>query len=139
SRRASLPEGDAIKRVLYSLSGSLALSASLNAQLSLSAPILKYEIVIANVRTIDPETRLDAVRSIGIQGDRIVAVSEQALAGTRVIDGRNLVAAPGFIDLHSHAYGYETATYQAMDGVTTRLELEIGVYPVKPWYDKKAN
>ncbi len=105
---------------------------------SLSAPVGKYDIVIANVRTIDPETRLDAVRNIGVLGDRIIAVSEQPLQGRRVIDGRELVAAPGFIDLHSHAYGYETSTYQAMDGVTTRLELEIGVYPVKRWYEKKA-
>lgn len=117
---------------------ALSLSLSLGAKTAFSAPVDKYDIVIANVRAIDPETNLDAVRNIGIQGDRIVAVSVQPLQGKRVIDGRDLVAAPGFIDLHSHAYGYETATYQAMDGVTTRLELEIGVYPVKRWYDKKA-
>ena len=120
------------------MSASLALSVSVSAQPSFSAPLGKYDIVIANVRTIDPETHLDAVRNIGVQGDRIATVSEQPLQGTRVIDGHDLVAAPGFVDLHSHAYGYETSTYQAMDGVTTRLELEIGVYPVKRWYDKKA-
>ena len=47
--------------------------------------------------------------------------------------------APGFIDLHSHAYGLDTARYQAMDGVTTRLELEVGVYPVRSWYAKKLD
>ena len=97
-----------------------------------------YDLVIANVRAIDPQSGLDAVRSIGIVGDRIAAVSTESLRGKRTIEGHDLVAAPGFIDLHSHAYGYETATYQAMDGVTTRLELEIGVYPVKSWYEKKA-
>lgn len=97
-----------------------------------------YDVVVRNVRAIDPESGLDAIRNIGISGDQIAAVSDQALRGRRVVDGRGLVAAPGFIDLHSHAYGYETATYQAMDGVTTRLELEIGVYPVKAWYHKKA-
>jgi dihydroorotase len=116
----------------------LACAASLCARPSFGASIEKYDIVIANVRAIDPQTRLDAIRNIGVQGDRIVAVSEQPLQGTRVIDGHGLVAAPGFIDLHSHAYGYDTSTYQAMDGVTTRLELEIGVYPVKRWYAKKA-
>lgn len=110
----------------------------MNARPSFCASVEKYDIVIANVRAIDPQTHLDAVRNIGVQGDRIVAVSEPPLQGIRVIDGHGLVAAPGFIDLHSHAYGYETSTYQAMDGVTTRLELEIGVYPVKRWYDKKA-
>ncbi len=97
-----------------------------------------YDIVIEGARAIDPETGLDAVRNIGIAGQRIGAVSTQPLRGKKSIDARGLVASPGFIDLHSHAYGYETATYQAMDGVTTRLELEIGVYPVKAWYTKKA-
>lgn len=101
-------------------------------------PGVAYDVVVNDVRAIDPETGLDAVRSIGISGDRITAISTEALRGKRTLDGRGLVAAPGFIDLHSHAYGYETATYQAMDGVTTRLELELGVYPVKTWYDRKA-
>jgi len=101
-------------------------------------PGVVYDVVVNDVRAIDPETGLDAVRSIGISDDRIAAISTEALRGNRTLDGRGLVAAPGFIDLHSHAYGYETATYQAMDGVTTRLELELGVYPVKTWYDRKA-
>jgi dihydroorotase len=97
-----------------------------------------YDIVILHARAIDPETGLDAIRNIGIIGDKVTAVSTGLLSGKQTIEAQGLVASPGFIDLHSHAYGYETATYQAMDGVTTRLELEIGVYPVKPWYDKKA-
>ena len=97
-----------------------------------------YDVVFANARAMDPETGLDDIRSIGIRGDRIAAISASALNGRKVIDARGLVAAPGFIDLHSHAYGYETSTYQAMDGVTTRLELELGVFPVKAWYGKKA-
>jgi hypothetical protein len=99
---------------------------------------ITYDIVFENVRAIDPETNLDAVRNIGIVGDTIRAVSVEPLHGKTTIDGRGLVATPGFIDLHSHAYGYETATYQAMDGVTTRLELELGVYPVRAWYDRKS-
>lgn len=120
----------------------LASFATIGTSASAAAPSSEsttlYDVVIADVRSIDPETSLDAVRSIGISDGRIAAVSTGSLRGRRVIDGRKLVAAPGFIDLHSHAYGYETATYQAMDGVTTRLELEIGVYPVKSWYEKKA-
>jgi hypothetical protein len=97
-----------------------------------------YDIVLESVRAIDPESNLDAVRNIGVIGDTIRAVSVEPLQGKKTVDGRGLVAAPGFIDLHSHSYSYETATYQAMDGVTTRLELELGVYPVKAWYDRKA-
>jgi hypothetical protein len=117
------------------LSGALAISLTVHAAPGRDAP---YDVVITQVRAIDPETQLDAIRTIGIRGNKIAAVTEGALPGRRTIDGKGLVAAPGFIDLHSHAYGYETSTYQAMDGVTTRLELEIGVYPVKSWYDKKA-
>jgi hypothetical protein len=97
-----------------------------------------FDIVFTNARAIDPETGLDGIRNIGIVGSRITAVSTEPLKGKMTIDARGLVASPGFIDLHSHAYGYETATYQAMDGVTTRLELEVGVFPVKRWYDKKV-
>jgi Amidohydrolase family len=97
-----------------------------------------YDVVISNARAIDPASQLDARRNIGILANRIAAITIEPLRGKRMIDGQGLVAAPGFVDLHSHAYGYETSTYQAMDGVTTRLELEIGVFPVKPWYDKKA-
>jgi Amidohydrolase family len=97
-----------------------------------------YDVVFASARAIDPETNLDGIRNIGISGGKIAAVSTQPLHGRRTIDARGLVAASGFIDLHSHAYGYETSTYQAMDGVTTRLELELGVYPVRGWYAKKA-
>jgi hypothetical protein len=126
------------------LAGALALGGMLGLQplagtaiaSSVSGP--KYDIVILHARAIDPETGLDAVRNIGITGDKVAAIATEPLSGRQTIDGKGLVASPGFIDLHSHAYGYETATYQAMDGVTTRLELEVGVYPVKPWYDKKA-
>lgn len=105
-----------------------------------SAPMAApaYDVVIAGARAIDPETGLDGIRNVGITADRITAVCAEVLKGKRTVDGHGLVVSPGFIDLHSHAYGYETATYQAMDGVTTRLELELGVYPVKRWYDKKA-
>lgn len=97
-----------------------------------------YDLVFRNVRAMDPETGLDATRDIGVQGGRIAAISQEPLHGRVDIDGRGLVAAPGFIDLHSHAVTERSATFQAMDGVTTRLELELGVYPVKAWYDKKA-
>lgn len=96
-----------------------------------------YDIVYIGARTIDPETALDAIRNIGIDGDRIAAVSDAPLKGRRTIDAHGLVAAPGFIDLHAHGTNQETAGYQAKDGVTTRLELEIGAWPVSGWYQAK--
>lgn len=96
-----------------------------------------HDIVYVGARAIDPETGLDAKRNIAVDGDRIAAVSETPLKGRRVIDARSLVAAPGFIDIHSHATTHEAARYQAKDGVTTRLELEIGTWPISAWYDAK--
>ncbi len=96
-----------------------------------------HDIVYLGARTIDPETGLDAIRNIAVDGDRIVAVTEATLKGRRIIDARGLVAAPGFIDLHSHATSQETAGFEVKDGVTTRLELEIGTYPVGAWYDAR--
>ena len=40
----------------------------------------------------------------------------------------------GFIDLHSHGQDAENYAYKARDGVTTALELEVGVNPVASWY-----
>ena len=97
-----------------------------------------YDIVIANGRVMDPESGLDAVRSIGINGGRIAAISPLPLQGRQTIDARGLVVAPGFIDLHSHGQDDENYRYKARDGVTTALELEVGVSPVAEWYAARA-
>ena len=69
---------------------------------ALSAQSGSYDIVIRNGRVIDPESGLDAVRSVGIRDGRIAAISVGTLQGRQVIDARGLVVAPGFIDLHAH-------------------------------------
>jgi hypothetical protein len=97
----------------------------------------RYEIVFHNARVLDPETNLDAILDVGIVNNKIMAISTEVLTGSLEIDASGLVLAPGFIDLHSHSEGYETAAYQVMDGRTTRLELESGVYPVDSWYESK--
>jgi len=99
----------------------------------------RYDVVIHGGRVVDPETSLEAVRDVGIRGNQIVAISERALTGTRVIEASGLVVAPGFIDLHQHdqtAAGYRL---KAMDGVTTALELEIGAPDVRKFLDQRRN
>lgn len=93
-----------------------------------------YDLVIANGRVIDPESGLDAVRNVGIRDGRIAAVTNTPLSAPEMIDARGLVVSPGFIDLHSHAQDPVGASFQVRDGVTTALELELGVYPVSAWY-----
>jgi len=93
-----------------------------------------FDLVIANGRVIDPASGLDAPRSVGVRAGKIAAVSATALRGRETLDARGLVVAPGFIDLHSHGQTPENYRFKARDGVTTALEMEVGVSPVAPWY-----
>jgi len=93
-----------------------------------------YDVVLRGGRVMDPESGLDAVRNVGINGQKIAAISTQQLRGRLEIDARGLVVAPGFIDLHQHSHNPEAYRLKAMDGVTTALELEVGVSPVSEWY-----
>jgi dihydroorotase len=100
--------------------------------LPLALAAQNYDIVMSGGRVMDPESGLDAVRYIGI--NRNTAISTSPLHGKIEIDANGLVVAPGFIDLHSHGQTPEAYRYKAMDGVTTALELEVGVSPVSEWY-----
>ncbi len=62
----------------------------------------QYDIVLQRGRVLDPESGLDAVRTVAITGKKIVEISARPLAGKVEIDAAGLVIAPGFIDLHSH-------------------------------------
>jgi len=93
-----------------------------------------YDIVLQRGRVMDPESGLDALRSVGITAKRIAAVSAGPLRGKMEVDASGLVIAPGFIDLHQHSQTAEAYGFKAMDGVTTALELEVGVSPVSEWY-----
>jgi N-acyl-D-aspartate/D-glutamate deacylase len=97
-----------------------------------------YDIVLQNGRVMDPESGLDAVRSVGVNGNKIAAVSARPLRGKLEVDAKSLVIAPGFIDLHQHSQTPEAYGFKAMDGVTTALELEVGVWPVSEWYAARA-
>jgi N-acyl-D-aspartate/D-glutamate deacylase len=93
-----------------------------------------YDLVIANGRVMDPESGLEGVRNIGIRGGKIVAVSEVPLTANATIDAKGLIVAPGFIDLHEHGQEPRNYQFQAHDGVTTSLELEVGTDDVAKWY-----
>src|SRR5262245_46216150 len=68
-------------------------------------------------------------RAVVVEGDSIVAVEDAARyrvpAGARIIDAKGLVAAPGFIDTHSHADSglleHPGAETQVRQGITTAL------------------
>lgn len=98
-----------------------------------------YDVVIHGGRVLDPETGLDAVRNVGINGSTIAAISQADLAGKQTIDATGLVVSPGFIDLHEHGQLAADYRLRAFDGVTSALEMEIGVPDVKTYLDERAN
>jgi N-acyl-D-aspartate/D-glutamate deacylase len=102
------------------------------ALLLFSAPLFaqSYDLVLAGGRVIDPETGVDAVRNVGIANGKIARISSEPLEGRRTVSAKGLVVAPGFIDLHQHGQDVESQRLKAQDGVTTALELEIGVSDV---------
>ncbi|GAA4957189.1 amidohydrolase family protein [Yinghuangia aomiensis] len=48
------------------------------------------------------------------------------------------MVAPGFIDMHSHSHTIAGHRLQALDGVTTALDLEVGLSPVASAYREAA-
>ena len=97
---------------------------------------MMYDLVIKGGRVIDPETKLDEIRNVGINGEKIAIVTKDEIQGKETIDAKGHVVAPGFIDTHNHNCAIPFGEKLALrDGVTTPLELEGGVYPVKEWYD----
>jgi N-acyl-D-aspartate/D-glutamate deacylase len=87
----------------------------------------QYDLVLEGGRVMDPETGLDAVRNVGIREGKIARISAESLSGRRVVPAKGLVVAPGFIDLHQHGQEMASQRVKALDGVTTALEMEIGV------------
>ena len=120
------------------LAGVLALGCSGGELPPVEAALENLDVVIVGGRVIDPESGLDAVRHVGLQDGAIVALSETPLEGNTTIDATGLVVAPGFIDLHAHGQDPASSRYQAMDGVTTALELEIGAFPIDRWYARRG-
>ena len=102
-------------------------------------PNNNFDIVIINGRVIDPETKLDAIRNIGVKDGRIVSITSESIKGNEVIDAENMVVAPGFIDLHVHGRDNKEQEYQVHDGVTTALELEWGIEFLDQWYTSREN
>lgn len=92
------------------------------------------DLVLTGARVIDPESGLDAVRAVGITDGTIVSVGGTAPPAQKTWDVTGAVLAPGFIDLHSHAQTLTGLRLQALDGVTTALELEGGVLPIAGSY-----
>ena len=106
--------------------------------ISATAMAETYDVVINNGRVIDPETSFDGVRNVGIKNGQIVIITENPIKGKKSIEAKGHVVAPGFIDLHAHGQNLGDYRMQAMQGVTTMLELESGVLPINDWYEAQS-
>jgi N-acyl-D-aspartate/D-glutamate deacylase len=97
----------------------------------------QYDLVIEGGRVMDPESGLDATRNVGVSNGKIARISAEPLTGKRVVSAKGLVVAPGFIDLHQHGQDNDSGRVKAFDGVTTALEMEIGVADVAGFLKQK--
>ena len=98
---------------------------------------MAHDLVIKGGRVIDPESGLEAIRNLGVTAGRIDVITDADLSGDETIDASGMVVAPGFIDLHSHGQDHENYVVQALDGVTTALELEVGAGDIDAWYEER--
>ena len=97
-----------------------------------------WDLVLRGGRVIDPATGLDAVRDVAVAQGRIAAIGTALPTAPTDIDVAGQVVTAGFIDLHSHVSDLGGLRLQAMDGVTTALELEAGATPVADAYRRAA-
>ena len=96
-----------------------------------------YDIAIVNGRVMDPESGLDAVRNVGVNGDKIATITEDEISGKQTLDAAGHVVTACFIDLHRHGHSPENYRAQLYDGITSALELEIGVEDIDAFYAER--
>jgi len=86
--------------------------------------VAQYDILIRNARVIDGTGNPWFHSNIAIRDGRIAAIGRlEGATAARVIDAAGRVAAPGFIDVHTHVEGtiekVPRADNYLLDGVTT--------------------
>ena len=97
----------------------------------------EFAVVIRGGRVVDPGQGVDMSVDLAIEDTRIAGIGRN-LRGRTVLDAVGCVAAPGFVDLHSHAQTVSGHRLQAFDSVRTTLELEAGAFPVAAAYTRAS-
>lgn len=94
-----------------------------------------FDLVINNGFIIDGKLTPGYYGNIGIQGNRIVEISNGILAGREIIDATGFIVSPGFIDLHSHGDflplledGFKQSRIR--QGITSEIVGQCGIGPI---------
>jgi N-acyl-D-amino-acid deacylase len=67
-------------------------------------PAVEADVVLRGATLYDGSGSPGIIGDLAVRGERIVAVGRFTLAGKpRILDGKGLIVAPGFIDLHTHS------------------------------------
>jgi len=92
---------------------------------------MKYDLLIKNGNVIDVTDQADLYKpwyqmDIGIKGNRIIKTGKiGSVEAKQVIDAKDLLVSPGFIDIHTHSDTYLLANPRAeskiRQGVTTEV------------------
>jgi N-acyl-D-aspartate/D-glutamate deacylase len=95
-----------------------------------------FDIVIRDGKVLDGAGNPWFKADVGIEGEKITAVSRRSLEGKKVIEASGLVVSPGLIDSHTHSdYGvlkHNIGVNYLTQGVTTVVTGECGgsMYPL---------
>jgi N-acyl-D-aspartate/D-glutamate deacylase len=100
--------------------------------------VTSYDLVLRGGRVIDPESGLDAVLDVAVSQGQVADIGNVQSPALLDLDATGHVVTAGFVDLHSHVNDVAGMRLRALDGVTTALELELGVTPVEPAYRQAA-
>jgi N-acyl-D-amino-acid deacylase len=94
----------------------------------------EFDIIIKNGLIINGTGKQPFVSDLGISGNKIVAIDKNILStSAQIIDAKNMVVAPGFIDIHTHTdvglIVNPTADSKIFQGVTTEVGGNCGDSP----------
>jgi len=119
-----------MKKILLAIAITLTMLAT-------PASAVTYDVVINNGRVMDPETKFDGVRNVGIKNGKIVKITKSKIKGKETIDATGHVVSPGFIDTEQHSLSPWGVKVNLRDGVTTQMDFEVGVANVSEWYEAR--
>ncbi len=102
-----------------------------------------YDLIIRGGRVLDGTGSGWFRADVALRGDAIAAIGKlDGATARRVIEANDLIVAPGFIDIHSHArrtiFEETKAENYIRQGVTTAIEGPDGSspLPLKPFFDQ---